>query len=148
MRRDNWRDGRSLRKKRSWQQGLFYLRTRTVQCGWLLGPADDVGGPGQHSCHLLLKVHPKVIHLLLQALTLTLKVLLALRQLSKSLEIVAHGLEALTHEETSLPGSRRDDLSAHVRVKLCLGQVEAVGGQVFDELKAAAQVGEVVSLLA
>ena len=60
---------------------------------------------------------------------------------------MAHGLEALTHEETCLPGSRRDGLPAHVGVKFCLGQVEAVGRQVFDELKAAAKVGEVISLL-
>jgi hypothetical protein len=103
LRRNNWRDGRSLGQKRRWQQCLFHLLTWAVQCGRLLGPADDVRGPGQHSRHLLLKVHLEVLHLLLQPLTLALQVLLALRQLGKSLEVVAHGLEALTHEETSLP---------------------------------------------
>ena len=121
---------------------------RTVQCGRLLGTTDDIGGPGKHPCHLLLQVHPEILHLLFQALTLALQILLPLRQLSKGLEVVAHGLETFTHEQTCLPGSRGDGLTAHVRVKFRLRQVEAGGGEVLDELKAAAQVGEVVTLLA
>ena len=147
MRRKKGRDGRSLRQKRRWQQSFLHLLTRAVQCGRLLWPPDHIGGPGQHSCHLLFKVHPEVLHLLLQTFTLALKVLLPLGQLGKGLEVVAHGLQALTHEETCLPGSRRNGLPAHVRVKFSLGQVEAVGRQVLDELKAAAEVGEVISLL-
>ena len=120
---------------------------RTVQCGRLLGTTDDIGGPGKNSGHLLFQVHLELLHLLLQALTLTLYVLLPLRQVCKSLEIVAHGLEALAHEETCLPRPRRNGLAAHVGVKFRLRQVQALSREVLDELEAATQVGEEVTLL-
>ena len=120
---------------------------RTVQCGRLLGTTDDIGGPGQNSGHLLFQVHLELLHLLLQALTLTLYVLLPLRQVCKSLEIVAHSLEALAHEETCLPRPRGNGLAAHVGVKFCLRQVQALSREVLDELEAATQVGEEVTLL-
>ena len=120
---------------------------RTVQCGRLLGTRDDIGGPGKNFGHLLFQVHLELLHLLLQALTLTLYVLLSLRQVCKSLEIVAHSLEALAHEETCLPRPRGNGLTTHVGIKFCLRQVQALSREVLDELEAATQVGEEVTLL-